>query len=186
MKSICKIFLLALGVYTSAFSQIPDIARFPFQDKEKESRESIPIVISENEILIIYYKGSPSTTDYWGRTIDTLYYSKSTNGGRSWNEPVCILELGIHGYLDRDWELTSLRTSTGRIITAWPNQSHNSINIIYTNDNGLSWSDTTRIASTSTFNCTLSEINSGKIFLSYTNNYGRQVRYRESTDNGET
>jgi hypothetical protein len=32
MKSIYKIFLLALGVYKSAFSQITEITRLPVQD----------------------------------------------------------------------------------------------------------------------------------------------------------
>jgi hypothetical protein len=32
MKSIYKIFLLALGIYTSAFSQITEITRFPVQE----------------------------------------------------------------------------------------------------------------------------------------------------------
>ena len=40
MKSICKIFLLALGVYTSAFSHITEITRLPVQDISQSFKES--------------------------------------------------------------------------------------------------------------------------------------------------
>lgn len=40
MKSIYKIFLLALGVYTSAFSQITEISKLPVQDFSQSIEES--------------------------------------------------------------------------------------------------------------------------------------------------
>ena len=40
MKSIYKIFLLALGVYTYAFSQITEITRLPVQDISQSIKES--------------------------------------------------------------------------------------------------------------------------------------------------
>ena len=43
MKSIYKIFLLALGVYTSAFSQITEITRLPVQDISQSIKESVSV-----------------------------------------------------------------------------------------------------------------------------------------------
>ena len=40
MKSIYKIFLLALGVYTSAFSQITEIIKLPVRDISQLLKES--------------------------------------------------------------------------------------------------------------------------------------------------
>ena len=40
MKSIYKIFLLALGIYLSAFAQIKEIIRLPVQDISQSIKES--------------------------------------------------------------------------------------------------------------------------------------------------
>jgi ABC-type amino acid transport system permease subunit len=49
MKSIYKIFLLALGVYTSAFSQITEITRLPVQDISQSIKDYIKNIGGRNE-----------------------------------------------------------------------------------------------------------------------------------------
>ena len=80
MKSIYKIFLLALGVYTSAFSQITEITRLPVQDISQSIKESAPVWLSENEIIIFYVNESK----------DTIYSTRSTTRGKNWSQPQVV------------------------------------------------------------------------------------------------
>jgi hypothetical protein len=51
MKNLYK-FFLALGVYTTVFSQRPEIKRLPVQEISQSIQESTPVWLSENEIII--------------------------------------------------------------------------------------------------------------------------------------
>ena len=56
MKSIYKIFLLALGVYTSAFSQITEITRLPVQDISQSIKESTSVNNNKLKSIIDQFK----------------------------------------------------------------------------------------------------------------------------------
>jgi hypothetical protein len=127
MKSIYKIFLLALGVYTSALSQITEITRLPVQDISQSIKESAPVWISENEIVIFYVN----------QTQDTIFSTKSTNRGMSWQQPdvTQVVNLLTNQEL---LHLAALRTSSGRLLLAW-SITNESMKLIYSDDDGVSW-----------------------------------------------
>jgi hypothetical protein len=129
MKSIYKIFLLALGVYSSAFSQITEITRLPVQDISQSIFESVPIWLSSNEILIFYLN----------ETRDTIFSTKSKDGGISWSQPKVIAEVNITAYQSSSY-LSGLKSSTGRVFLAWTIFDE-SMKLIYSDDNGENWSD---------------------------------------------
>lgn len=56
MKSIYKIFLLALGVYTYAFSQITGITRLTVQDFSQSIIESAPSVLMKLKTILNEFK----------------------------------------------------------------------------------------------------------------------------------
>ena len=180
------IILLALSVCSVSFSQISEITRLPVQDKAKEYRESSPIVISENEILIFYCTSNSKTIDYFSKEDDTLYFSKSTNGGLNWNSPIFITEIGKLQYFSQNWFLTSLRTSSGRIILAWSDWKNGNITSIFSDDNGLTWFDKSVITSLHRNYLNLSEIDSGRVILSYVDLLNKTAYFKESFDDGDT
>ena len=104
MKSIYKIFLLALGVYTYAFSQITEITRLPVQDISQSIKESAPVWLSENEIMIFYVN----------QTQDTIFSAKSTNRGSSWQQPKVTQVINLLTNQEL-LHLAALRTSSGRV-----------------------------------------------------------------------
>ena len=182
------IFTLTILINYNLLSQISDITRFQNQNKTKECRESTPVVISENEILLFYCSGNLYDLNYLDNTIDTIYYSKSSNGGKSWGAPIFIIELGkLITDNTQGWYLTSLKTLSGRIILVWSDLYNRKINFMHSDDNGQTWSDSSSVKSISpSYNCNLSEIDSGRIWFSYNSFPGLQAKYLESTNNGET
>jgi len=180
MKSIYKIFLLALGVYTSAFSQITEITRLPVQDISQSIFESVPIWLSSNEILIFYLN----------ETRDTIFSTKSTHGGISWSQPKVIAEVNITPYQSSSY-LSGLKSSTGRVFLAWSIYDE-SMKLIYSDDNGESWSDPISIPGgggipalqkkSSLLN--LTELDDGKLCLSFLSQ-GEDISYfKLSSDMG--
>ena len=71
-----KFLLLALIFLTAAklYSQITEITRLPVQDISQSIKESAPVWISENEIMIFYVN----------QTKDTIFSTISKNRGINW------------------------------------------------------------------------------------------------------
>ena len=185
MKKLYTV-LLALSVCSVSFPQISEITRLPFQNKDKEYTESTPVVISENEILIFFCTANSKSLDYFTKEDDTLYYCRSTNGGVNWDSPNFITEIGQLRYYSQNWYLTSLLTSSGRIILAWSDWKNGNITSIYSDDNGLTWSDRSVITSLHRSYLNLSEIDSGRVILSYVDLLNKTAYYKESFDDGAT
>ena len=97
---------------------------------------------------------------------------------------VAVLGQGVY---DRSWFLTSLRTSSGRILLAWSELNTRKMVFSYSDDNGQTWADTTKFSELSVFsNCNFSELLNGKIILSWDDFTGIRVKYYESDDDGTT
>ena len=129
MKNICKFFFLALGVYTSAFSQITEITKLPVQDISQSIQESTPLWLSENEIIIFFVNESK----------DTIFSTRSTNRGKNWSQPQVVQVVQL--VIPQDaLHLTAIRKSTGKIFLAW-SILNESMKLIFSNDNGISWSN---------------------------------------------
>jgi hypothetical protein len=128
MKSIYKIFLLALGVYTSAISQITEVTRLPVQDISQSIKESAPVWLSENEIMIFYVN----------ETKDTIFSTRSLNRGVSWQDLKVVQTVSLLTNQEA-LHLSSLKTNTGRILLAWTVLSE-TMKLIYSDDKGENWS----------------------------------------------
>lgn len=129
MKSIYKIFLLALLVYISAFSQIMEITRLPVQDISKSIKESAPIWISENKIMIFYVS----------ETKDTIYSTISTDQGINWAQPKYQFNVELLQHTQELIYLSVLKTKSGRLILTW-SVIDEGINLTFSDDNCNSWS----------------------------------------------
>lgn len=105
-------------------SQIEDITRLPVQDPSQSIKESAPVWISENEMMIFYV--SP--------TLDTIYSTFSNDRGITWLEPVIIQEV-VPYYQQEQLYLTATRSTTGRILLAWSIRAEG-MKLIYSDDNG--------------------------------------------------
>jgi hypothetical protein len=128
MKNLYK-FFLALGVYSTVFSQIPEIKRLPVQEISQSITESAPIWLSTNEILIFYVS----------ETRDTIFSTKSSDRGLKWSQPnvVSLINISLSqggGYL------TGIKSSTGRVLLAW-SIFEESMKLIYSDNNGTTWSE---------------------------------------------
>ncbi len=129
MKSIYKIFLLALGVYSSAFAQITEITRLPVQEISQSIKESAPVWLSENEIIFFMLT----------QTKDTIFSTKSTNRGGSWSQPVFQFEVDSSLISQDLLYPTALKTRSGRLIFAWSVFGIGA-HLTYSDNNGESWS----------------------------------------------
>jgi len=174
MKKLFVILTLLFAVNLS--SQISDVTRFPHQNKEQQYFESSPIVINEDEIIIFFINTVGP---------DTLFYSKTTDAGITWSNPLVVTELGWRASSSPRF-LSSLKTSTGRIILAWTDYTQGRIVTIHSDDNALSWSDRISFGTIGLYNLVISELDDGRIWLSHTNFSGIAVFIRESLDDGET
>ena len=127
MKNICK-FFLALGVYSTVFSQIPEIKRLPVQDISQSIQESAPVWLSESEILIFYVN----------ETKDTIFSTRSTNRGLSWNVSIPIQQINLLTNQDEIY-LSALKLNSDRMLLTWSIRTE-SMKLIYSDDSGISWS----------------------------------------------
>ena len=184
MKSIHKIFLLALGVYTSAFSQITEITRLPVQDNSQSIKESAPVWISENEIMIFYVN----------ETKDTIFSTQSTDKGENWSQPKFQFKVELFQQTQELIYPTVLKTKSGRLVFAWSVQSEG-INLTYSDNNGFTWSPIQIILGTGApstvvkklCNIKLSQLTDHSIVLCFNPvNVGRELYYKSSIDNGES
>jgi hypothetical protein len=182
MKNLYKFFFLALGVYSSAFTQITEITRLPVQDFSQSIQESTPLWLSDNEIIIFYVNESK----------DTIFSTRSTNRGKNWNQPQVVHVVQLVNPQDALY-ITAIRKSTGRIFLAW-SVLNESMKLIFSNDNGISWSNPISILgggtlpsfTKSSYYLNLSEWDSGEICLSFYSNVENKSYYKLSFDNGVT
>jgi BNR repeat-like domain/Secretion system C-terminal sorting domain len=187
MKSIYKIFLLALGVYTSAFSQITEITRLPVQDISQSIKESAPVWLSENEIMIFYVERSSEASV----RIDTIFSTLSMNRGVTWYEPEIVQVVERPSQSQLELHLTSLMISTGRILLAW-SVFGVGMKVIYSEDKGENWSQPTTVLGKSgvlqTYSTlmNLNQLENDKIVLSFSPPNTNKSYFRNSSDNGET
>jgi Neuraminidase (sialidase) len=187
MKSIYSLVLLYISLFfiSTTLPQIADITRLPVQNPEQSITESTPVLISDTEILIFYTSEDK----------DTIYSTRTTNSGVTWQE----LQFVISGYdfFNASIEpiyISSLRTSSGRILLSVV-QWLEGILVIYSDDNGYTWSDAQLILGgggniplqrNSLYNVNISELNNGKIILSFNTASGSVSFFRESINDGET
>lgn len=180
MKTIYKIILLALTVYSSANPQITEIARLPVQNPSQSIKESVPVWLTANEIIIFYLS----------ETRDTIFSTKSTNGGVSWGQRKVISVVNITLYQNLSF-LSGLKSSTGRVFLVWSIYD-DSMKLIYSDDSGENWSDPISILGgggipalqkkSSLLN--LTELDDGKLCLSFLCQ-GEDISYfKFSTDMG--
>lgn len=194
MKAIYKFFLLALGVYTYTFSQITEITRLPNQGQSIEYFESAPVAISNNELLVFFATNRSYANPYLHLENDTIYSIRSFNQGITWEEPEFVFEIQKRSSSVYDpYYISSLKTSSNRIVLCWVDRDIGKIALMHSDDNGYSWSDTVQIKGAgnlpsqqyaSLYDINLSEINNGKILLTFNQMNGYSAYSRESTDDG--
>jgi len=183
MKNIYR-FFLALGVYSTVFSQIPEITRLPVQDISQSIIESAPVWLSENEIMIFYVN----------ETKDTIFSTRSTNRGTSWSEAKFQFEVdSALASTDLNYT-TAIKTNSGRIIFAWSVIGIGA-HITYSDDNGNTWSQVQIIdgleptptpPGKKLTNLKLSQLDDSRILLCYSiTNSTVSLYYKESFNDGE-
>ncbi len=167
------------------FAQIDDIKHLPSQNKSQSITESTPAVISDNEILVFYASEDK----------DTVYSTRTTDNGVTWQEPQFVIS--GYDFFNASTEpiyISSLRTSSGRILLSAVQWLEGML-VIYSDDNGYTWSDAQLILGgggaiplqrNSLNNIALSELNNGQIILSFNTKSGSKAYYRESLNDGET
>ena len=183
MKNLYK-FLLALAVQISVFAQIAEITRLPVQDILQSIKESAPVWLSENEIMIFYVN----------QTKDTIFSTRSTNQGQAWSPPKFQFKVEL---LQQTQELiypSVLKTKSGRLIFAW-SVLNEGINFSYSDDNGNTWSSTQVIFGISPSNpfmmnfhyIKITQLADESLTLCFNpaNDQGT-LYYKESTDDGQT
>lgn len=178
MKNLYKFFCLALGVYLSAFAQITEITRLPVQDISQSIKESAPVWLSENEIIIFYVN----------QTLDTIFSTRSNDRGIKWGEPTIVQTVNLLYNQDALY-LSTLLTSTGRLLLAW-SVIDESMKLIYSDDYGGNWSQPIDILGTGVLFAkrstllNLTQWESGEICLSFYSLGISLSHYRLSYDNG--
>jgi hypothetical protein len=125
-----KILLLISILFTAGqlFSQITEVTKLPVQDISQSIKESAPVWLSENEIIIFFVN----------ETKDTIFSTRSLDRGESWQNPKVVQEVNLLTNQEALY-LSSIKTNTGRILLAWTVLSE-SMKIIYSDDKGEIWS----------------------------------------------
>ncbi|MCH8034996.1 MAG: exo-alpha-sialidase, partial [Bacteroidetes bacterium] len=131
MKNIL-LFLIPLlvgSLQLHLFSQTDDITRLPVQNLAQSVKESVPVWLSDSEIIIFYV--SPER--------DTIYSTKSNNKGINWEEPKLVQTVQIEDQNQELLSLSALKTNTGRLILSW-SVLKDGMYLIHSDDNGSIWS----------------------------------------------
>ncbi len=185
-KFFKEIALIILVLFSSriTFSQINDITRLPGQDPHQSITRSASVMLSENDIMVFFAN----------EKFDTIFVTQSNDGGLNWSESE-ILKTIDHPDNQRYFDLIANKSSTGRILVAW-SVKWIGINIIYSDDNGVSWSQPQVIVGLGDdkFNCTylnFSNYPDGKIAISFNqyrfSSFINSTNYlKTSSDNGTT
>lgn len=175
-----KKILLTCLFFTTVYSQTKEISYLPVQNSSQAIKESIPIYLSDSHYLIFYM--SPK--------LDTLYLARTVDAGTNWQKPLLVKTIALPP-TQKSIFLSSLKTKSGRILIAWQN-SYEGMNIIHSDDNGFSWSNSFLIASgigspKKTNNLNLSQLNDNRVLLTFNHDtVTTALYYKESFDNGST
>ena len=172
----------------SAYSQIKDITRLPVQNSDQIYLESSPVVISDNDIMIFFISNHQINN---ANLNDTLYSSRSTDGGSTWHDKSFITEIKNNPDHKPSY-LTALRTTSGRIIIAFTDWDIRKMAITFSDDNGYNWSTYAYVEGGGRFpyprntisNLRLSALLNGRIILSFSGEDLNTAYYRESLDDG--
>ncbi len=183
MKSFFNLVLLStiLLFNSTVLSQINDITRLPVQNKFHIIKESVPLWITENEMMIFYV----STGN------DTIYSTKSLDRGINWVRPTAVQLTELLNYQEKVY-LTALRSNSGRIFLAWSIRG-DSMKLTFSDDNGETWaipisilggSSVPGISKNSEY-LNLTQLETGQLVLSFTSG-SIWAYYKISSDNGIT
>ncbi|MCH7963445.1 MAG: exo-alpha-sialidase [Bacteroidetes bacterium] len=165
-------------------AQIDDITRLPVQNLAQSVKESVPVWLSDNEIIIFYV--SPER--------DSIYSTKSNNIGLNWEEPKEVQTVQIEDQNQELLYLSVLKTNTGRLILSW-SVLKDGMYLVHSDDDGSTWSVPQRILGGGTNDLTrqnsehlnLSQLNDGRILLCFNKGaFLNQLYYKESSDDGTT
>ena len=157
-----------------------DIIHLPTQNFADVLFESVPVIISENEVSIFYINP----------TQDTIFSTISRDGGINWETPNAVIAVEV-GTEQSYTHLTALRSSSGRILFSWAIKNEGVL--IFSDDNGTTWSQPQSILSVGNpaFNkrvesLNLSQLDDGKIFLCFNDNNKSKIYFIQSNDDGVT
>jgi Secretion system C-terminal sorting domain len=175
MKALSQLLFL-LTISANLLAQVEDITRLPVIDAKQEFSESVPLMVSSNEVIVFYVN----------QKIDTIYSIRSTNGGLTWSQsdPFQIVDIPSN---QSQLYLSAIRSVTGRLIVAW-SVFDEGMKLVYSDDEGITWSEPKNILGGGHFRgksnyLNLSQLYNGKILLSF-NSSSRELFYKESTDDG--
>jgi hypothetical protein len=175
-------FFLALSVCSISFPQISEITRLPVQNQSQSIKESAPVWLSENEIMIFYVN----------ETKDTIFSTKSNDRGLNWEQSK--FEFKIDSLLQTQELIypAALTTTSGRLMFAW-SVIGEGIHLLYSDDKGSSWSQQQIIIGTGSipafqkrlYNIHLSQLEDERLILCFNpaNDRGT-LYYKYSSDDG--
>jgi hypothetical protein len=123
-----KLIFIYLSFTVILYPQITEVTRLPVQNPNQSIKESAPVWLTENEILLFYVTENK----------DTIFVTKSANKGVNWSEPKMLQLVGLVQNQEELY-LTSLKSLSGRIFLAW-SVFDESIKLIYSDDFGENWS----------------------------------------------
>ena len=180
-----NLLLIAILIFSArVFCQISEVMRLPVKNKSQNITESAPVWLSDSEIMIFYVN----------ETKDTIYSAKSVDKGITWQQEKFITTVSLLDEFQKQLYPTAIITETGRIILAWSILTEG-INLIYSDDEGNTWSDVQIILGEGQFqhlnknllNVRLSKINNNRIILNFNRGIDHPqsvLYYRISEDNG--
>jgi len=183
MKNILFFLIQLLIVFPQPhlFAQLDDITRLPVQNIADTFSESAPVMLSDSEIIIFCVNS----------TQDTIFSTTSRDGGNNWEtpNPVQAVELGI---TQSYFHLTALRSTSERIFVAW-SVKYEGMFLIYSDDKGITWSQPQLILGGNipawqkkAESLNLSQLDDGKVLLSFNPDNERVLYLKESNDDGVT
>jgi hypothetical protein len=158
---------------------------FPFRDISQSIKESAPVWLSENEIIIFYLN----------QTKDTIFSTKSFNQGLNWEIPPKF-QFKVQLLVQNQGLIypAALKTKSGRLVIAW-SVINEGINLAYSDDNGVTWSPIQIIIGTGTLSgyekklhyIKLSQLDDDRLILCFNPETDQgTLYYKESTDDGQT
>ena len=148
------------------FTRIPTIYNEVF--------ESYPITLSPTEILVVYVNPSQ----------DSLFSTRTTDDGLTWSNSLFISKTNFHTS-QQTLYLTGVKTNSGKLIIMW-SVIYDSVYIISSGDNGLSWSSKAGVPQLSNMrSLNLNQLSDNELILTF-NSVGNKSFYIISTDDGES
>ncbi len=177
--------LMLKNSHTSNSLNTSDLSHFkelPFQIPNISYYETTPVALSNGNLMILY--ASYDDRDF---NDDSLFCTTSTDGGETWTNKKNI----THSPFNSIYYLTGIQTNSGRIIALWTNYDSTYTNkMVYSDDNGDSWSSVITIGSL--FPCwypSISKSSNSTLYLAYSqdiNSDNSVLVFRKSSDDGIT